>query len=371
MTTEIVLDHAGLARALALAGQSVDVRNQVFEALRRAEVAADDAAAFRETVRWPLVLALLQDVVSHEVILENGLVFEVGPDSRIDMAFLLSTQLHPDHVWEPQTTRLVVALARGAINVIVGGAYIGDQVLPMAQAMGAAGVVHAFEPMEHAFQRLLHNIARNSMENVVPNRLSLWDSSDVQLRVSGQLALASSSAFEGVPGDDDEVVTGITIADYERRAGLSSIGLITLDTEGGEERALIGASEILRRPVGEAPNVVFEIHREYVDWSDGLEKTPVVQLLQQFGYHVFAIRDFHSNYPMDGLPIEIVPIDRVYLEGPPHGFNALAVKDPGLIDQLGLKVVADVSPKLLVHKDPALHHPTDGLPPSRSSRRND
>ena len=80
------------------------------------------------------------------------------------------------------------------------------------------------------------------------------------------------------------------------------------------------------------------------------------------GYTIFAIRDFHDNYPMAGKAVEIIPVDRVYLEGPPHGFNLLAIKDSNLVRRLGLRVVENVSPKLLVHKNPALHHPLDGLP---------
>ncbi len=367
MTSEIVLDSAALAEALAMAGRDVAVRTQVFETLRRAHATAADATSFSEKVRWPLVLALLQDAKKHEVVLANGVVFEVVPDSRIDKALLLSMELHPDHVWEPQTTRLVVALAEGAANVIIGGAYIGDQALLIARVLGATGVVHAFEPMKAAHQRLMRNIELNSMENVIPHRMSLWDSSDVKVRLSGQLALASTSTLDGVAGEDDEIVTAVTIDDYQRRADLSSIGLITLDTEGGEERALVGAANVLDRPAGSAPNIVFEIHREFVDWTDGLENTNVVRFLRSRGYYLFAIRDFHNNYPMGDLPIEVVPIDNVYLEGPPHGFNVLAVKDRGLLDRLGLRIVEGVSPKLLVDRDPALHHPTDGLPGARTS----
>jgi hypothetical protein len=60
---------------------------------------------------------------------------------------------------------------------------------------------------------------------------------------------------------------------------------------------------------------------------------------------------------MAGHPIEIIPAHRVYLEGPPHGFNALATPDPSLVKRLGLRIVENVSPKLLLHKDPDLHHP--------------
>ena len=127
-----------------------------------------------------------------------------------------------------------------------------------------------------------------------------------------------------------------------------------LDTEGGEENALLGARKTIER---DSPNIVFEVHRNFVDWTEGLEKTSIVNLLKSYGYEVFAIRDFHGNYPTAEYPIEVIPVALVYLEGPPHGFNVLATKDSTLLDQLGLKLVKNVSPKLLEDKDPALHFP--------------
>jgi hypothetical protein len=102
---------------------------------------------------------------------------------------------------------------------------------------------------------------------------------------------------------------------------------------------------------------VFEIHRNFVDWTGGLEKTTIIEFLRSYGYTVFAIRDFHNNCPMAEHPIEIIPVDRVYLEGPPHGFNVLATRDPNLVERLSMRIVENVSPKLLLHKDPTLHHP--------------
>ena len=83
----------------------------------------------------------------------------------------------------------------------------------------------------------------------------------------------------------------------------------------------------------------------------------MVTFLTSQGYDVFAIRDFHNNYPMANEPIEVIPVDRVYLDGPPHGFNTLATRDGDLVQRLGLRIVRDVSPKLLLDKDPALHLP--------------
>ena len=355
MSSEIVADKEILAQALAAAGKDQKLRNAIFEALRQAEVESHDPAYFREQVRWPLILSLLSEAKTHTVVLENGLVFEVSPDSRIEQALLLSIEAHPDHVWEPQTTRLLTAMAAETTNVIVGGAYIGDHVLFLARAVGggiAPGVIHAFEPMQHAFDRLLHNLNVNHIRNVVANRLGLWDRGKVVLTVEGHLGLASSKPVE--ENTSGERIESISIDEYVESREVSPVGLIMLDTEGGEEKALAGARETIAI---HGPNIVFEIHRHFVDWSEGLEKTSIVQFLRSHGYTVFAIRDFHNNYPMAGRPIEIIPVDRVYLEGPPHGFNALATTDPDLVKRLGLRIVENVSPKLLLHKDPALHHP--------------
>lgn len=63
-------------------------------------------------------------------------------------ALLLSREAAPDHVWEPQTTKLLAALAARPGDILVGGAYIGDQVVPIARvAASRDGRVHAFEPM--------------------------------------------------------------------------------------------------------------------------------------------------------------------------------------------------------------------------------
>ena len=353
MSSEIVRNDGLLAHALASLGKDERVRGLIFDALREAELEAEDPAAFREQVRWPLILALLTDVESHRVVLENGAIFDVRPDSRIEKALLLSSVAHPDHVWEPQTTRLLTTLARDATNVIIGGAYIGDQTVLIAHAM-PGGRVHAFEPMKHAFERLLHHLQINDLDNVVAHRLGLWSTSNASLQLDGHLALASSIAVAAGQNASAETAESLAIDDYVRSQDLSRVELIMLDTEGGEENALMGAQQTIAR---DQPNLIFEIHRNFVDWTAGLEKTSVVRFLTSQGYDVFAIRDFHNNYPMRAYPIEIVPVTTVYLEGPAHGFNLLATRDDTLVKRLDLRIVENVSPKLLLEKDPALHFP--------------
>jgi FkbM family methyltransferase len=357
MSSEIASENHLVAEALAAAGKDEALRLAIIEALRAAEVRAENPALFREQVRWPLILSLLSEVKTHRVVLENGVIFDVSADSRIEKALLLSSTAHPDHVWEPQTTRLLIALGATAANVIVGGAYIGDHVVLIARAMIDAqrdGLVHAFEPMKTSFARLLHHVEINGVANVVAHQLGLWDQSDVQLRLEGHLGLASSLPVNDSDDSVEERIQSISIDDYVGSEELPAVELIMLDTEGGEENALRGARDTIAK---HSPNIIFEIHRNFVDWSNGLENTSIATLLTAQGYDVFAIRDFHNNYPMNGYPIEIIPISKVYLEGPSHGFNVLATKDPDLVNHLDLRIVENVSPKLLLEKDPALHAP--------------
>lgn len=274
MASEITSDNSTLAQALGVAGQSDLLRNTIFDLLREAESEADNPGQFSEEVRWPLILSLLSVVKTHRIVLENGLVFEVAPDSRIERALLLSQSKHPDHVWEPQTTKLLTTLSTGSAHVIVGGAYIGDQVIPMAHSAAdgesPAGFIHAFEPMERAHSQLVRNLQLNKITNVVTHRMGLWDDSGVSLSLDGYLALASSVPIDQVQGKPGEVVQSVTIDNYVESHRLPKVDLIMLDTEGGEEQALRGATELLSRPWPESPHIVFEVHRHFTDWSEGL-----------------------------------------------------------------------------------------------------
>jgi FkbM family methyltransferase len=363
MVGKSTISESYLENSLAVAGANVTLRNAIFDSLRKAEIEAVDNLYFRNHVRWPLINALLRDVKDHQITLDNGLIFEIGTESRIERSLLLSTSLHPDHVWEPQTTKLLVTLGRDAENVIIGGTYIGDQALLISKAITekkTGGIIHGFEPDTVSFNRLLHHLEINSITNVLPYQLGLWESSDIALKIEGEAGLATTAPV----GSNDKIankILSISIDDYIKSKQLQSVGLIMLDTEGAEEKALLGASNLLSRPYPHAPHLIFEVNRNYIDWSFGLENTSVVKYVMSMGYQVFAIRDFHDNFPMAEKEIEIIPVKEVYLEGPPHGFNMLATKDSTLIARLGLRLVNNVSPKLLIDKNPSLHHPLSGL----------
>lgn len=364
MTRVTDAEGARLREALSRIGRNELLRARFLDACRLVESLPGNAYTTpREELTGPVVDALHEQVGVVRKELSNGVVFDFYYRSRIARDFVMSVPEKPDHVWEPQTTKLLLHLSEGAGNVVVGGAYFGDHAVLIAHASrGSGGVCHAFEPDAEQAAMLEHNARLNGLGNLRVNAVGLWSDSRTRLRLVGRDALASPVAAEGEEAGGPTFPT-TTVDEYLGRCGVARVELIMLDLEGGELSALRGARGQLSLPPGLAPNVVFEVHRSYVDWSGGLQNTEILRYLCSFGYTAFAVRDFQNNYDMGGRPVELIPAAEVYLEGPPHGFNMLAVKDASVLDGR-VRFCRGVSPKLLLHRDPALHHPAGGLRPA-------
>lgn len=311
----------------------------------------------REALTGPLVDALFDEDQVIRKTLSNGVAFEFLYRSKIARDFVMSEPEAPDHAWEPQTSRILVNLARGAAQVVIGGAYFGDHAVLIAREIaGNGGLVHAFEPNDAQRAMLARNAQLNGLGNIRVRPEGLWSNSGAHRKLVGYDSFATTEAA----GADDGFGT-LSIADYLAAEGVERLDLVVLDIEGAELEALRGAGAFLGASRAEAPKILFEVHRHYVDWSGGLPDTDIVRLLTGHGYEVFALRDFNSNHDLSGRPIELIPAEAVYLEGPPHGFNMVATKDPAIFRTEPYRIVRDVSPKLLRHKDPTLHHPVGGL----------
>ena len=277
--------------------------------------------------------------------LDNGIKINFVYNSKIAREFLLSQPTIPNHVWEPQTTKLLLHFSKNAENVIIAGAYFGDQAIPVAHNIKSKGLCHTFEPNKNNSDLIIENARLNGLTNVLINNLALWNKSNEKLVFEGEDALAST-----VEADDSNsnVLHTITIDDYVAQSVTGPVNLLMIDVEGSEIKVLEGAINTVTK---HKPVVVFETHSLYNDWSRGLENSDSVKLLTDLGYQVFAVREFHQNIDTGAMPVELLPLNRTYCEIPPHhGFNLLAVPDKKLIENDLFKVVYDLSPKLILPK---------------------
>ena len=352
--------YGSLATARALLAKHPTARDKIIDSLVSIEgdlrVGAD--INIREELTGPLVDILFEHRENLTRRVANGTVFNFQYSSKIARDFVMARGAEPDHVWEPQTTRAATVLSRGARNVIVGGAYFGDHALFIAQALRPGGVCHCFELSGESLRMLGTNLEANGIANVRANQEALWSEDGVRIELSGADSHASprlAAAAGAAP-----TFASRTIDRYAEINRLDEIDLILLDIEGAEHAAIQGAQRVLSRSPQSAPVVICEIHRQYSDWSEGLRRTPLCARLIEQGYEVLAIRDYQGNEGRMLDVVELVDIDSAVIDGPPHGFNLLATKARGRLDPSVFRIVHNVSPKLLHHRDPRIHAPLVG-----------
>jgi FkbM family methyltransferase len=349
--------YGSLAAARKLLADNPAQRDKLLDCLVEIENALQPSASVnvREDMTGPIVDMLFDDGERLHRTVDGGMKFNFRYSSKISRDFLLARGRTPDHVWEPQTTRSVVALSKGGKAVLIGGAYIGDHALYAAKALAAGGAVHCFELSSDSIELLKANLHDNKISNVVVNQEALWSVDGVKIQLSGHDSHASPEQVDGNAAG--ETFSSRSIDGYAAEKKLDRLDLVMLDIEGGEFNAIQGAERVLSRPGKDAPAVICEIHRAYVDWTHGLRSTPLCALLIKHGYEVFAIRDYQGNEAVNPPHVELVDIDSAVISGPPHGFNLLAVKSRDRLDPAAFRIVHGVSPKLLKHRDPKIHAP--------------
>lgn len=349
--------------ALTTLGGDEKARDAIVRSLKQMEKDAKLPLnrSIREELTGPMADALFKNAGILRKTLKDGTTFDFVYRSKIARDIILSADERPDHIFEPQTTKLFMLLAKGAKHIVIGGAYAGDHAILGAKVIKKnGGVVHGFEPSDEQRALLTRNAKNNGVaKNVRAIELGLWDKDKTTLELVGDDAFAHAVPLRGKAGKNAITFPATSIEAYAKKNKIENIDLILMDIEGSELPALKGALPFLTKPAGQAPDIIFEVHRYYVDWSRGLENAAIIKFLRGHGYHVFAVRDFQSNVPMPGCKIELIEPKNVYLEGPPHGFNMLAVKDLKTIKNSHYRIVKNVSPKLLLHKSPKLHWPQE------------
>jgi FkbM family methyltransferase len=349
--------YGSLSTARKLLRENPALRDKLLDCLVEIEhtLQSKSSSNIREDLSGPIVDMLFEQGELMKRSVNQGLHYNFRYSSKIARDFVLARGRTLDHVWEPQTTRSVVALSKGRRGVLIGGAYIGDHALYAARALAPGGRVHCFELSDESLALLRSNIAENAIANIVVNQLALWSVEGAKIVLEGSDSHASPQLAEGA--SDSKTFLSRTIDGYAADEKLDHLDLVMLDIEGGEYDAIRGAKNVLSRPVDEAPALICEIHRAYVDWTNGLRTTPLCAELIAHGYEVFCIRDYQGNEAVDPPQVELVDIDSAVVSGPPHGFNLLAVKTRKRLSPETFRIVHGVSPKLLKHRDPKIHAP--------------
>jgi FkbM family methyltransferase len=144
------------------------------------------------------------------------------------------------------------------------GANFGSHTVPMAQFVGPAGFVHAFEPQRILFQILCGNVALNELDNVRALPVAVGRAAG-RIRVP-PLDYRGTNNFGGLALGRDYAAyreeVGLVTLDH---LGLKAARFIKVDVEGMELEVLMGAAATLARC-----RPVLYVENDKVETSDAL-----------------------------------------------------------------------------------------------------
>ncbi len=151
--------------------------------------------------------------------------------------------------------------------------------------------VYSFEPQKRTFFQLCGNIFINEKDNITPYAAALTDVA--YAGVPQTLSIVSDDGGGSTLEKTTEKVKSTEIVDTTclDKYNFENVGLIKLDVEGSEYKALLGASHTLAR--SGYPPIIFECndHAWYADSKDKLFK-----YLTSFNYSLAQIQPFPNMY---------------------------------------------------------------------------
>lgn len=325
---------------------------------------------YRKDYLRPIIDILFEEEIKKNTLfkktIENDLDIYFTLASRIGKDFLASPKKIPDHVNEPQTTELILRIAKKnkKKDVIFGGAYIGDMAIPVSKLFpneASSKKLHCFEIDKSPLKLLKINISKNNIKNINVVKLALFDQDDVNLNLEmhadslTSFSKAQAKHFKkSVPSKDnpENQVKTITLNTFCNSRKINDISVIHLDIEGGELTALKGANSLLSKNSSSSPDIIFEycnflVSKKEIHPAD----SDICQFLKSFGYHFYALRDFSSNIGKKLKNIEVIVLTDMLVKNIPHCFNIYATKNPNNIKRYKLKVCKGVHPKLMLHEN--------------------
>jgi FkbM family methyltransferase len=192
---------------------------------------------------------------------------------------------------EPESAGFISGFLKPGMVFFDVGAHIGEYTLIASRGVGPNGEIHAFEAQPDTFALLRRNCAANGADNVKLNRAAVCEhEGEVEFDISDEPSMSSMAGAVDVDRKRARIrVPGITLDQYCQTHGTWP-SLLKIDVEGAELLVLRGAAEVLRRPPGEAPAIIFEcLNFTYVRF--GYDRETVVAYLNAFGYEVFRMAE--------------------------------------------------------------------------------
>ena len=273
------------------------VRALAYDRIDRLPLTERRADHWREQFkRWPAIFD--EDPYKRLVTIAADTKMEVGLSDFIERTLAIRGE------WDGKVLNVLKQrLGPGDVFVDVG-ANVGYFSLIASRLVGDQGIVFTFEPSPRALEKLISNLRRNNIENVV--LFSTACGYKVELHRLNQASWHNigASSFCGHIGS--EATENVPVLPLDNLLGGLDIApsLIKIDVEGYEFEALRGMVEILVR---HRPEVLMEITPRWLR-DQGHEPIDVHAFMSPLGYEALLVGE-------GGLLKPLRPDDFQVLEG--------------------------------------------------------
>lgn len=206
----------------------------------------------------------------------------------------------------------IVAMTRPGDHVLDLGANIGFHSLAIARAVGATGQVISVEPQRYCFQLLCANMTLNQLTHVQCLRAAVSDTlgtCSVPLNDPSARHNAGATEVQLAPGPGTfDTVPLLTVDSL----GLDRCDMIKIDTEGFEDRVILGAKATI---AANRPLIYAEVH-------DRQKLQTLIGVLKPLGY---ALAVHSTRFYRQGNALN----EPAQIFTPTSGGSALVALPPG------------------------------------------
>ena len=151
--------------------------------------------------------------------------------------------------YEPYETQLILRQTKIGDVVVDVGANIGYYTILLADKVGKAGKVYAFEPDKISFEILKKNIKVNNLKNVMAVNAGVGSKNEIKKLYKSEENLGDHKLYKtplgyaASPLDEGEKIKIIKLDDFVKKP----INFMKIDTQGWEPEVIIGAKKIIEK----------------------------------------------------------------------------------------------------------------------------
>lgn len=139
--------------------------------------------------------------------------------------------------------------------------------------------IYAFEPEKNNYKKLLGNIKKFHLDNVIPVNKGLGDKQRI-------LKITTEEGQSYISSQGNQEIQCITIDEYVKKNNIS-VGLIKMDIEGFESYAIKGAEKTIKE---QKPILLISIYHCGKDFFE------IKPLLEKWGGYKFMIRKLNPHH---------------------------------------------------------------------------